>query len=90
MPVRLGRRREYAFGHARGSSLSATHIHERILPESPRDRTGTQNGKAPALLGVSVADEFLANNRAFVNRLSQVFLLAMGVWFLWTGLTGQS
>ena len=35
-------------------------------------------GTAPALLGVSVADELLARNRAFVNRLSQVFLLAMG------------
>ena len=43
-------------------------------------------GTAPALLGVSLADELLARHRAFVNRLSQVFLLAMGVWFLWTGL----
>ena len=46
-------------------------------------------GTAPALLGVSVADELLARNRAFVNRLSQVFLLVMGIWFLWTGLAGQ-
>jgi sulfite exporter TauE/SafE len=45
-------------------------------------------GTAPALLGVSVADELLARNRALVNRLSQVFLLAMGLWFLWTGLAG--
>lgn len=43
-------------------------------------------GTAPALLGVSVADELLARHRSFVNRLSQVFLLAMGIWFLWTGL----
>jgi len=43
-------------------------------------------GTAPALLGVSVADELLARNRAVINRLSQVFLLAMGAWFLWTGL----
>ena len=42
-------------------------------------------GTAPALLGISVADALLARNRAFVNRLSQVFLLAMGIWFLWTG-----
>jgi hypothetical protein len=42
-------------------------------------------GTAPALLGLSVADELLARNRAFVNRLSQVFLLVMGIWFLWTG-----
>ena len=35
-------------------------------------------GTAPALLGVSVADEFLARTARFVNRLSQVFLLAMG------------
>ena len=45
-------------------------------------------GTAPALLGVSVADELLARNRAFLNRLSQVFLLVMGIWFLWTGLIG--
>jgi len=45
-------------------------------------------GTAPALLGISVADEFLARNRAFVNRLSQVFLLAMGTWFVWTGFSG--
>lgn len=47
-------------------------------------------GTAPALLGVAVADELLARNRALVNRFSQVFLLAMGVWFLWTGLAGMS
>ena len=45
-------------------------------------------GTAPALLGVSLADELLARHRAFVNRLSQLFLLAMGAWFLWTGLRG--
>ena len=43
-------------------------------------------GTAPALLGLSLADELLARNRVFVNRLSQVFILAMGLWFLWTGL----
>jgi sulfite exporter TauE/SafE len=42
-------------------------------------------GSAPALLGVSLADELLARHRVVVNRLSQVFLLAMGLWFLWTG-----
>lgn len=46
-------------------------------------------GTAPALLGISVADELLARHRSFVNRLSQVFLLAMGIWFLWTGFVGQ-
>ena len=45
-------------------------------------------GTAPALLGLSVADELLARNRAIVNRLSQGFLLAMGAWFVWTGLAG--
>jgi uncharacterized protein len=40
-------------------------------------------GTTPALLGVSIADELLARNRAFLNRLAQVFLLAMGIWFLW-------
>lgn len=43
-------------------------------------------GTAPALLGVSLADELLARRRALLNRLSQLFLLAMGAWFLWTGL----
>ena len=38
-----------------------------------------------AIDGVCAADELLARNRALVNRLSQVFLLAMGLWFLWTG-----
>jgi uncharacterized protein len=47
-------------------------------------------GTAPALLGVSVADELLARNRAFLTRLSQVFLLGMGTWFLWTGLRGPA
>jgi sulfite exporter TauE/SafE len=42
-------------------------------------------GTAPALLGISVADTMLAR-RALVNRVSQVFVLAMGVWFLWKGL----
>jgi hypothetical protein len=42
-------------------------------------------GTAPALLGVSLADELLARNRVVLNRLSQVFLLVMGAWFLWTG-----
>ena len=45
-------------------------------------------GTAPALLGVSMVDELLARNRRIINRLSQVFLLAMGVWFLWTGTSG--
>ncbi len=46
-------------------------------------------GTAPALLGVSLADELLARRRALLNRLSQAFVLAMGGWFLWTGLAGR-
>jgi hypothetical protein len=42
-------------------------------------------GTTPALLGVSVADELLARNRAVINRLSQVFLLAMGSGFCGRG-----
>jgi sulfite exporter TauE/SafE len=45
-------------------------------------------GTAPALFGVSLADELLARNRAFVGRLAQVFLLAMGLRFLWKALAG--
>ena len=43
-------------------------------------------GTAPALLGLSLADELLARRRALLNRLSQAFVLAMGAWFLWRGL----
>jgi sulfite exporter TauE/SafE len=45
-------------------------------------------GTAPALLGVSLADEVLARHRVFLNRLSQLFILAMGARFLWRGLAG--
>lgn len=43
-------------------------------------------GTAPALLGVSLADELLARRRAALDRLSRLFVLAMGSWFLWKGL----
>jgi hypothetical protein len=43
-------------------------------------------GTAPALLGVSLADELLARRRAFLNRLAHVFILAMGGWLLWKAL----
>ncbi|MFH1568589.1 MAG: sulfite exporter TauE/SafE family protein, partial [Gemmatimonadota bacterium] len=45
-------------------------------------------GTVPALLGVSVADELLVRHRHLVNRLSQVVILAMGLWFTWKGLAG--
>jgi sulfite exporter TauE/SafE len=45
-------------------------------------------GTAPALLGLSLADDLLARRRALVDRLARVFLLAMGVWFVWSGLRG--
>jgi sulfite exporter TauE/SafE len=45
-------------------------------------------GTAPALLGVSLADELVARHRLLLNRLSQVFILAMGVRLLWRGLVG--
>jgi sulfite exporter TauE/SafE len=40
-------------------------------------------GTAPALFGVSLADAFFIRQRASLNRLSYVFVLAMGAWFLW-------
>jgi uncharacterized protein len=43
-------------------------------------------GTAPALLGVSLADELVARHRVLLNRLALVFILAMGAWFLWRGL----
>jgi sulfite exporter TauE/SafE len=44
-------------------------------------------GTAPALLGVSVADEFVgARRRALLNGLAQLFVLAMGARLLWRAL----
>jgi sulfite exporter TauE/SafE len=45
-------------------------------------------GTAPALLGVSLADDLLTRQRVRLNRLSHVFILLMGAWFLWRGLSG--
>lgn len=45
-------------------------------------------GTSPALLGLSLADELLAKRRALLDRLARLFLLAMGAWFVWTGLRG--
>ncbi|MGE3841044.1 MAG: sulfite exporter TauE/SafE family protein [Vicinamibacterales bacterium] len=42
-------------------------------------------GTMPALLGVFYADELLARRRAALNWISQVFVLGMGLWFLWRG-----
>lgn len=45
-------------------------------------------GTAPALFGVALADRLLIRQRPLVSRLSQVFILLMGAWFLWRGLEG--
>ncbi|MFN8095931.1 MAG: sulfite exporter TauE/SafE family protein [Vicinamibacteria bacterium] len=45
-------------------------------------------GTTPALLGLSLADELLARRRARADRVAHVFLLAMGLWFVWSGLRG--
>ncbi len=42
-------------------------------------------GTAPALLGISLADAVLVRHRVTLNRASQVFVLVMGVWYLWRG-----
>jgi uncharacterized protein len=46
-------------------------------------------GTAPALLGLSLADARLVRHRSAMNRLSQVFVLVMGVWYLWRGFAIQ-
>ncbi len=46
-------------------------------------------GTAVALVGVSLADALIARNRAFLNRLAQAFILVMGAWFLWRGVSGS-
>lgn len=40
-------------------------------------------GTAPALFGVSLADALFIRRRSVLNRLSQVFVLVMGAWFLY-------
>ena len=45
-------------------------------------------GTSPALLGLFLADELLARRRALHDRLASLFLLAMGAWFVWSGLRG--
>ena len=40
-------------------------------------------GTAPALFGVSLADALFIRRRVVLNRLSQVFVLVMGAWFLY-------
>jgi sulfite exporter TauE/SafE len=42
-------------------------------------------GTAPALVMLSVADDLIVRRRPALNRLSQVFVLAMGVLFLFRG-----
>lgn len=44
-------------------------------------------GTVPALLGISAVDELLARNRVLLSRLSQVFLMVMGAWFVYQGLS---
>lgn len=39
-------------------------------------------GTAPSLLGLSLADQLLVRHRAWINRVGQAFVLAMGAWFL--------
>ncbi len=43
-------------------------------------------GTAPALLGLSFADRLFSGNRPLLNRVSQAFVLVMGLWYLWRGL----
>ena len=45
-------------------------------------------GTTPALFGISLADQLLARHRVFLTRLSHVFLLAMGTWFIARGFAG--
>lgn len=44
-------------------------------------------GTVPALFGVSLLDTALLQRRAWLDRGAQVFVLALGVWYLWRGVT---
>jgi sulfite exporter TauE/SafE len=44
----------------------------------------------PALLGVSFADELIGvGRRALLNRLAQLFILAMGARLLWRAIAAM-
>ena len=43
-------------------------------------------GTVPALAGVALANEVLFRRGAAIQRASQVFVLIMGLWYLWRGL----
>lgn len=43
-------------------------------------------GTIPALLGVSLAERLLLKGRGALNVAAQVFLLAMGAWYVWRGI----
>ncbi len=42
-------------------------------------------GTTPALFGVSLADTLFVRQRTSLNRLSHLFVVAMGAWFIWRG-----
>lgn len=44
-------------------------------------------GTVPALFGVSLLDTALLQRRAWLDRGAQVFVLGLGVWYLWRGVT---
>ena len=43
-------------------------------------------GTVPALSGAALANEVLFRRGMAIQRASQVFVLAMGLWYLWRGL----
>lgn len=46
-------------------------------------------GTIPGMLGLSLADELFARRRAFINRLSMIFVLVMGLYFVWQGVVAR-
>lgn len=45
-------------------------------------------GTLPAMLGLALVSDLLRRRRGLLDTLSHVFVLAMGVWFLWQGVAG--
>lgn len=43
-------------------------------------------GTAPALFGIAFAHQVLFSRAPIITRLSHVFVLVMGLWYLWRGL----
>ena len=82
---------DYVNAHGTGTAhndVMETRAIKQVLGEEV-DVPGLKRAiEAPLPTGVSLADDLLARRRALLDHLARVFLLAMGAWFIWSGVRG--